>query len=138
MHDKGVPQLGIAIPNIPRRNSQLGIARSDILRRNPQLGIARSDVPRPNSQLGIAIMDLIYHPSTLDCRILHTAPRSAVEGMVKPRFHRGRTLTRSHGACLPKSFTLAAKLRTWSRRICAGKLSFVVRGGTAWSQCGGA
>ena len=56
-------------------------------------------------------------------------------------------------------FTLAAKLRTWQRRFCAGNgaerhrlpqaarrvavatasnLSFVVRGGTAWSQCGGA
>ena len=35
-------------------------------------------------------------------------------------------------------FTLVAKLRTWPRRICAGKLSFVARGGTAWSQCGGA
>ncbi len=35
-------------------------------------------------------------------------------------------------------FALVAKLRTWPRRICAGKLSFVVRGGTAWSQCGGA
>lgn len=27
-------------------------------------------------------------------------------------------------------------LRTWQRRLCAGKLSFVVKGGTAWSQCG--
>ena len=56
-------------------------------------------------------------------------------------------------------FTLVTKLRTWPRRICAGNgaerhrlpqaarrvavakashLSFVVRGGTAWSQCGGA
>ncbi len=38
----------------------------------------------------------------------------------------------------PISFTPVAKRRTWTRRICEGKLSFVVRDGTAWSQCGGA
>lgn len=31
---------------------------------------------------------------------------------------------------------LVAKLRNWQRRFCGGKLSFVVRGGTAWRQCG--
>ncbi len=39
---------------------------------------------------------------------------------------------------LPQVLTLVAKLRTWQRRFCAGKLSFVARGGTAWSQSGGA